>query len=262
MSVQCDLPALERRPLMVIGSMDVETDVLEGELQGAWTCSKGNYTFTIGEIDGYPVIVVRSFVGMVNAAAATALGISGFDPCLIISQGTAGGHNPDLHRGDIVIGRKVVNIHSVFTDRRALGEGIDPASWRLVGSEVVTDGCVVEAECFFGDERLVEVAKLVDYKNGKLACGILGSGDVWNREVDRIRAIRAKTGSDCEDMESFAVAHVCHQLGKPCLCFRIVSNSEFHPGETYDRAIGRVCQQYALAVVRKVIGSYFQRQGD
>lgn len=52
---------------------------------------------------------------MTNAAAATALAIERFHPRAIINQGTAGGHDADLHVMDIVVGTESVNIGAFKT---------------------------------------------------------------------------------------------------------------------------------------------------
>src|SRR6267154_1954452 len=67
--------------------------------------------------------------GMENAAAATALGAERYHPLAIVNQGTAGGHQPDLHANDIVLGVEAVNLGSFKTPARGRGAGVDPAGW-------------------------------------------------------------------------------------------------------------------------------------
>ena len=50
-----------------------------------------------------------------KSAAATAIGILNYAPDCIISQGTAGGHDPQLHKKDIVVGERLINISSFQT---------------------------------------------------------------------------------------------------------------------------------------------------
>ena len=56
--------------------------------------------------------------------------------------------------------------------------------------------------------------------------GILGSGDVFNREIDRILWTNNLFQNDCEDMESIGVYSVCNKFHVPCVGIRIISNNE------------------------------------
>lgn len=60
-----------------------------------------------------PVIISKTFQGMVNAAAATSLALAYFKPWAVINQGIGGGHDKKFHRGDIVLGEKVVPMGAI-----------------------------------------------------------------------------------------------------------------------------------------------------
>ena len=92
------------RPIVCTGAMDAETLWLIDALEQAEPVTLGCWKCVQGELDGYPVVIVRTNQGMANAAASTALAIERFAPCAVLNQGTSGGHAPDLHTGDIVIG--------------------------------------------------------------------------------------------------------------------------------------------------------------
>src|SRR3954452_19195735 len=102
-----------RRPIVVQGAMDVEIRKLAASLANASQETVGGWTFWRGTLDGYPVVVSKTLKGMSNAAAATALAAERYHPAAIINQGTAGGHAPELHVYDIVLGTHAVNLGSV-----------------------------------------------------------------------------------------------------------------------------------------------------
>jgi len=236
------------RPIAIIGAMDVETNVLESFIKDATVADFGQYRFVEGRIFDLPVVLGRSFIGMTNSAAVAAIAATQYNPLFVISEGTAGGHNPSLHRGDIVIGRAVKHIHYIYTQKRARGEGSNPATWSFSGPEMVFEnGAIEERNTLHCDPALVKAASLTPYERGSVIRGVIGSGDLWNREADRIMMFHDKMGTDCEDMESFAVAQVCHQLRFPSLSIRVISNSEVHPEEEYVRAIGEDCQRFVLS---------------
>lgn len=64
-------------------------------------------------------------------------------------------------------------------------------------------------------------------KSSKKICrGILGSGDVFNREIDRIFWINNIFETCSEDMESIGTYSVCNKFNIPCVGIRIISNNE------------------------------------
>src|SRR6266852_5104458 len=72
-----------------------------------------------GALDGYPVVVSNTMKGVSNAAAATAIAADHYRPVAIVNQGTAGGHEPQLHVYDIVLGKYSVN--GIIQDRVPAG---------------------------------------------------------------------------------------------------------------------------------------------
>lgn len=77
------------------------------------------FPFYIGRLCGQKVIISKTFQGMVNAGAATVLAISHFMPRCIINQGVCGGHDPALHRGDMILGETIFNNSNLrFSDSR------------------------------------------------------------------------------------------------------------------------------------------------
>ena len=92
------------RPIAVMGAMDSEIDLIIGRIDNKSTRCIGGWDFISGTIGEKPVTAVRCFIGMANSAAATALLIENYNPQCVIIQGTCGGHNPLLHRGDIIKG--------------------------------------------------------------------------------------------------------------------------------------------------------------
>jgi adenosylhomocysteine nucleosidase len=65
--------------------------------------------FTEGILRDKRVVVAQTGIGKVNAAIATTLLIEHFQPREVIFTGIAGGVNPDLHPGDLIIGTKIAH---------------------------------------------------------------------------------------------------------------------------------------------------------
>lgn len=227
-------------PILIQGAMDVETDRMVGRLEDRREELIAGFWFWYGRYAGLDLVVSRTEVGMVSAAAATVLGIQRFTPSLVLNQGTAGAHRSDLHVGDIVVGRTCVGIQSVLMPKRGAGEGMDPTAWTLWDFDADTPPVFLE-----GDARWAERFEAAPYAGGRVFSGCLGTGDVFNREHDRILWLRAQAGEDCEDMESLAAYRVCRRFAVPCLGLRIISNNEI-TGEPYRREVGEDLQDFIL----------------
>src|SRR5580765_1300517 len=92
----------QERPVVVQGAMDVEIRKLAAMIDNAREERVREFIFWVGTLDGHPVVVSKTLKGMENVAAATALAAERYHPAAIINQGTAGGHQPDVHVYDIV----------------------------------------------------------------------------------------------------------------------------------------------------------------
>ena len=232
-------------PILLQGAMDVETDRTAERLEDRREETIAGFRFWQGRYAGLDLVVSRTGVGMVSAAAATALGIQRFAPALVLNQGTAGAHRPDLHVGDIVVGRTCVDIQSVLMPKRGAGEGMEPAAWTLWDFDADTPPTALE-----GDARWAERFETAPYAGGRVLPGRLGTGDVFNREHDRILWLRERAGEDCEDMESLAAYRVCRRFAVPCLGLRIISNNEL-TGEAYRREVGEDLQDFILSALAR-----------
>lgn len=234
-----------KRPILLQGAMDVETDWLCGQLEHPVQSEHGGYQFWRGSAAGQEFVVSRTGIGTINAASATALGITLFHPGAVVNQGLAGAHSEHLHVGDIVIGSSCVHIHDLEMPPRGRGEGMDPAAW---GFHDHTGG--EEALVYDADPDWVRRFEKAPYWPGAKVSGRLGGGDVYSREYDRILWLRARGGQLCEDMESVAAYHVCRRFGVPCVGVRIISNNEL-TGEGYRREVGLELQQFVWDALTK-----------
>ena len=243
------------QPILVEGAMDCETDWLIGELENPSEQRIGGWRFVGGEIQGIPVVVSVTSIGMTNAAAATALGIEHFHPAAVINQGTAGGHDPALHTFDIVLGAKTFDASAWVS--RLERRGADVRHIELLpscyyDSDSGEDRKEIELEA---DPELLEaaMAEAASYQAGRVVPGKFATSNNWNRQLDRILFWYEKFGSSCEEMEAHASAQVCRNYGVPFLGIRILSNAELH-GEDFNPATGTACQQYVLAVIKSYAG--------
>jgi adenosylhomocysteine nucleosidase len=239
--------------------MPVEVDRIASRLDRARQEQVGGWTFWIGTIDGYPVVVSKTLKGVANAAAATAIAVERFHPAAIINQGTAGGHDSDLHVGDIVVGRYSVSLAAFKTPERARGTGSDTMQWQPLDLNASEGSASQDPDArtirrFPANDRLLAAAGRVrqHYQRGKVVDGVIGSSDVWNSELDRIQWFHEAFGTSVEEMETAPAAQVAGFYGIPFLGIRVLSNNITNGG-AYDPHTAEACQEFVYEVARAYI---------
>ncbi len=244
------------QPILVQGAMDIETSTLITALENAKETTVGSWTFWQGEIDGYPVVVSRTEVGLSNAAASTAIGIEYFKPKYIINQGTSGGHDPKLYRGDIVIGETSFNMGAYKSEFTEKDDGINPTKWQNfdVTMRLRENGKLIDNKNFKADPVLMDAALSVrnEYKKGIVVKGVIGTADEWNREVDRINWFHKTFNTSVEEMETSSAALVAQAYQIPFIGIRILSNTDQNKQE-FDPQTAIDCQLYTIDVIKKLI---------
>lgn len=240
---------MSKRPIVIMCAMDVEAEFLISKLANVRTVTVNKYKFFEGMINDYPVVVCCCKVMSINAAVATYIAIEKYNPIAIISHGIAGAHGKNVHRGDIVVGEKCVNISSFKSPYKKEGEGNNSLDWELLN---FISGEEDRTEYQHGDKHLIELARQVEYAGGNVHFGTIGSGDGWNNETDRILWLHKNYGTLCEEMEGIAVYVIANNFEIPVLGIRIISNNEIL-GETYDRNTGIKSKQFTYQLILKLI---------
>jgi adenosylhomocysteine nucleosidase len=210
-------------------------------------------------------VISKTLKGTSNAAVATALAAERYHPAAIVNQGTAGGHAPDLHVYDIVLGTDAVNLGSFKTGYRARGEGSNFADWQpldLMRSEgsAGEDPNARSMRRFRGDDGLLAADRNVrgKYRKGRVVEGVIGSSEVWNSEIDRIQRFHDQFGTTAEEMETASAAQIAGLFQIPFLGIRVLSNNITN-GARYDGRTGEACQEYVYDVVKAYIGARLKR---
>lgn len=249
------------KPILILGIREIETTDMKGILENPKKKVVAGHDCVIGKLNGRTIILMQSRLGMVNAASATTIAMERFKPGIVLNVGVANAQRKELKVNTVVLGEKVCYHNSFSTEYRAVGEGVDQASWNYEDTEVFYNGDWAPVRYLHGDRNLLMKAANTPYKGGMLIKGIIASGDVWNRQCDELILIRKEFNSDCEDMESFAVATVCTKYNVPFLNIRAICNNEFWENSSdmetatsdyFNEAVYNV-QEYMFKLLNKLV---------
>jgi adenosylhomocysteine nucleosidase len=247
------LLAQDTSRIAVISAFEPEWIALQEDLQGAEETVINGNRFISGTLGGKEVVLFLSGISMVNAAMTTQLALDHFDISHIVFSGIAGGVDPGLSIGDVVVPEQWGQyLEGAFARETADGTFTLP-SWMssefpnygmmyTMPVEVAREGLEApESKFWFDvDPGLLEVARglagtlSLEDCNEENACladppGLVvgGHGVSGMTFVDNA-AFREFVFETFEarvlDMESAAVAHVAYANDVPFIAFRSLSD--------------------------------------
>ncbi len=191
----------------IIAAMSKELNLLLPMLADRRTVNINDVTYHTGTIADREIIAMQSGIGKVNAAIATLTLIDNFHPSLVINTGVAGGTGA-ANLLDVVIPDRIA-YHDVWC-----GPGTIP-------------GQAAECPLFF---ECPLPASLVESLGARQ--GVLASGDIFVSKPEEVSHILGLfPDAVAVDMESAAIAHVCHLKNVPFVAIRVISDT---PGREHD----------------------------
>ena len=191
----------------IIAAMASEQKLLAKGMTNRTERHEGLYTYTTGDLGHNSIALMQCGIGKVNAAVGTSEIIRIFQPDCIISTGVAGGIDSCLNVMDVVVGESIV-YHDVWC-----GEG--NAYGQVQGMP----------QFFHGNPTLFDCAMSIDTETA-IHGGLICTGDKFITSRKELDAIKKEFPDGLAvDMESAAIAQVCHLLRTPFLSFRIISDT-------------------------------------
>ena len=215
----------------ILGAMNEEVSRLKKDLEIEKTEVRGKREYLIGKLYGHDVVLVFSRWGKVAAASTATTLIDRYNAEFLIFVGVAGGVDPDLNIGDVVISDALVQ-HDVDASSFP---GIEKYEIPLLGiKEIrVPDEIVCLAtkavNKFFSKNLNTEVFKENLKKfgiiNPKVVKGLVASGDQFIASVSQTNKLRKELPDlKCVEMEGAAVAQVAYEHKIKFLTIRIISD--------------------------------------
>lgn len=215
---RCNIPEIcivakgvQMRKVGIICAGDEELEPFLRRMGKTAVSQKAMLSFHEGRAAGFSAAALFCGVGKVNAAAATQILIDDYGVDAVINAGTAGGMDESVGLFDTIVAET-----TFYHD--------------------VDDGILTEfhpwlpAARFEADPLLLAAAGRVCRRNAKVRRGLIVTGDrfvdggmrsLLNREYAPLAA----------DMETAAVAHVCHVNAIPFLAVRCITDTSVCPGQ-------------------------------
>ena len=211
--------------ILVVGSLyDVELNTICDALKNKTVEQGPLCTFYEGTYMFKEIIVCQTKIGLLQSSAAVTYAINKVKPDFIIDIGCANGFL-NMNQGDVVVGLTSINITSFKTETKKQGEGCDPKNWKLVNYIYGEREKLIEQRASqILVEKFKEFEMMKDVKN--INYGVIGSGDIINREYDRIEYLADNYNVLCEDMSAIAVYTIANELNVPAISIKIVAGNE------------------------------------
>ncbi|HHT35909.1 MAG: 5'-methylthioadenosine/adenosylhomocysteine nucleosidase [Candidatus Wallacebacter cryptica] len=195
----------------IIGAMAEEVAGLIPKLEEHSETTIAGLAFHQGKLNGQPVIVVRCGVGKVNAAVCTQLLIDHFQVTAVINTGVAGGVDPNVKIGDVIIAEDAVHHDfdvTVFGYKPGTVPGFDQT-------------------CFLADQELKSKAVAAAHKvvgPNRTHLGTIASGDQFISSSERKHFLFETFQALCAEMEGAAIAHTAYLNQIPYIIIRAISD--------------------------------------
>ena len=239
---------MKEKSILIQAAMEIEIEKIIKELKNKKEIIIQGYKYYEGTIQESKIIISISKVGLIHTSSSLTLAIEKFHPNIIINIGIAGATSQSLHTEDIIIGESIININSYKTPYKKEKEGSSPTEWELLTFLSGEEDRLIEQNA---DKKILNITKEI-LKNQKIHTGKIGSGDVWNQEVDRIIYLNKKYHILCEDMESIATYTIANQNKIPVISLKMISDNIL-TGEEYKREVGNILQDIILYYLKKLI---------
>lgn len=216
---------LQGQRIAVMGAMDEEIELLKKELKNIKEVEKSGVRFYKGKLKGQKVVLLKAGVGKVNAAYSTGILVANFKLDALIFTGVAGGLQPEIKPGDIVISDQLIQY-----DFGELKNGV----FEIWQSRNLVQNNKPNELYFKVDPLLLEKSKkasdLVSLKPlnkevPKFYVGTIATGDTFVSDPEKAQQLYLNFNALATEMEGAAVAQICTMLKVPYIVIRSCSDN-------------------------------------
>ena len=239
-------------PIAILSALPQEQAGLVHVMEGVRTVTRGGRVFSVGQLDGHPVVLALSRIGKVAAATTTATLLEHFGARAVVFTGVAGGVGPGVAVGDVVVANGFVQ-HDL--DASPLFPRFEIP---LTGQSVlVADRTWTRALATAARTALAGLefqGHTVQVHEGLIATGdrFVCAAQEVQRIVDALAA--AQHLALAVEMEGAAVAQVCADYGVPMAAVRTISDRADDSAHVdFPQFVDSVASNYARKIVRGLL---------
>jgi len=215
----------------------------------------GEYTLYKTKYGKNIIYFLHSKIGSLNTSISLTKTLNKIKPDIIINAGTSGGHDKNLNVGDFILAKDVINSNEIETNEKELNKGSNSLEWELntFYEEEKEKDFEGRIKIYNGDKDLIEKIKIIGISNNfkPILEGRVSSGDIWNKEEDRIKLFNDKYSTLCEEMELYSVYKICDQEKIPCIGIKIISNNAMN-GQKYDITVTKTLDEFLYAIIQNI----------
>ena len=216
----------------IIAAMDEEVNSIKELMQDITTKKIYELECVLGKIHSKNIILVKCGIGKVNAARTTQLLIDNFEIDYIINVGTAGGLNPEIEIGDVVIGERLLQ-----HDFDVSAGGHEKGYISDLGIYMFSNTALIEK----AKDSMENVNEDFNVHLGKIA-----TGDIFVQDISVKNKIEEEFHADCVEMEGAAIAQVCTLDKVPFIVIRGISDKpNGSNGIDFEKYLEMACRRYA-----------------
>jgi adenosylhomocysteine nucleosidase len=220
-------PRHYRQLTAILGAFPPELILLQSQLLQKKDTVLQHIHFTEGMLNGRRVVLAQTGIGKVNAAITTTLILENFQPREVIFTGIAGGINPALSPGDLVIGTQTAyhDYGTITPDSMKRRATRNPFTMQENPEFFICDSALVKAAMAAGKTLSLEkIAGKSGNRTPQIITGIIVTGDVFISSLAATQNLRSRLQADATEMEGAAVAQVCWQQKTPFIVIRSLSD--------------------------------------
>jgi len=195
----------------IIGAMEQEVAILKRKMDHLKKIPHAGCTIYTGSIHDIDLVLLQSGIGKVAAAIGTSILLEIYHPDIVINTGSAGGLDPTLDPGDVVISTEVR-----YHDADVTAFGYEMGQMAQMPA------------AFIADKKLVDIAQKaikMDKDIPHTLTGLICSGDTFVSSQTARTFIQTHFPTTIAvEMEATAIAQTCYQYKVPFVIVRAISD--------------------------------------
>lgn len=247
--------SVQEKPLGLICAIPEETAALAGHFTEGTREEIAGFRFITGHLDGRATVLVEAGIGKVNAAVVATLLLHRFGVRGLLFSGVAGGIDPDLHVGDVVIADRLVqHDYGTLADGRlkpyqpgvpplpgfddSFGYGLDPDLREKVASVLAGLDLFPPAETT---------------RRPVWCFGTVLTGDHFLNCATTRADLSARFQAQAVEMEGAALAQVAEKFNVPLIVVRALSDLAGAESHLDFPTFARNAARNAALIIRRII---------